>query len=41
MAVIAFHSILEHHFTEVHFNILLAMPFAAYAAEDVIKDNKV
>ena len=32
MAVIAFHSILEHHFTEVHFNILLAMPFAAYAA---------
>ncbi len=32
MGLIAFHSILEHHFTEVHYNILLAMPFAAYAA---------
>ena len=30
MALIAFHSFSEHHFTEVNFNILLAMPLAAY-----------
>lgn len=28
MAIIAFHSISEHHFMEVHYNILLIMPFA-------------
>ena len=31
MGLIAIHSMLEHHFTEVVYNILLAMPFAAYA----------
>lgn len=32
MGVIAFHSIMEHHFTEVNYNILVAMPLAAFAA---------
>ena len=35
MAMIAFHSVMEHHFTELHFNPILAMPLAAFpAAED-------
>lgn len=32
MALIALHSFSEHHFTEVNFNILLAMPLAAFPA---------
>ena len=30
MALVALHSFSEHHFTEINFNILLAMPLAAY-----------
>lgn len=30
MAVIAFHSFSEHHFPEINFNILLAMPLCAF-----------
>ncbi len=30
MAVIAVHSVMEHHFTELNFNILLAMPLCAF-----------
>lgn len=30
LAIIAVHSFSEHHFIDVHFNILLAMPLAAY-----------
>ena len=33
MGIIALHSFSEHHFMDVHFNILLVMPFAAYLAE--------
>ena len=31
LGLIALHSVTEHHFTEVHFNILLVMPLALYA----------
>ena len=31
MALIAFHSVSEHHFIEMQDNVLLAMPFASYA----------
>ena len=31
MAVIAFHSISEHHFPELNYNILLAMPLCSFA----------
>ena len=31
LALIAFHSIVEHHFTEPHFNVLLVMPLASFA----------
>lgn len=31
MAVIAFHSISEHHFPEINFNVLLAMPLCSFA----------
>lgn len=34
MGIIAVHAFSEHHFTECHFNILVAMPFAAYAPPD-------
>ncbi|MBQ8108879.1 MAG: hypothetical protein IJ124_01790 [Clostridia bacterium] len=34
LGIIAFHSIVEHHFMEVHFNILLVMPLAAIAGND-------
>lgn len=33
MGVIAFHSVMEHHFTEVNYNILAVMPLAVYAAQ--------
>ena len=39
MALIAFHSFSEHHFLESHYNILLAMPFAAF--EGLSGDTKV
>ena len=32
MAVIAFHSIVEHHFTEAHFNVMLVLPLTALPA---------
>lgn len=31
MALIAFHSVSEHHFIDIFYNILLVMPFAVYA----------
>jgi len=34
MGVIAFHAFAEHHFMDCHFNILLVMPLAAFAAAD-------
>ena len=33
MAIIALHSVSEHHFMEINYNILLVMPFAAYQVE--------
>lgn len=35
LGIIAIHSFAEHHFTEVRFNILLAMPLASFAAAEV------
>ena len=32
MGIIAFHAFSEHHFTECNYNLLLVMPFAAFAA---------
>lgn len=40
MALIAFHSISEHHFIEIFYNILLVMPFALFAKKDVVGDLK-
>lgn len=34
MGMIAFHSVLEHHFTELNYNPILAMPLAAFPAVD-------
>ncbi len=33
LGIIAVHSFSEHHFIDVHFNILLAMPLAAYLSQ--------
>jgi hypothetical protein len=46
MALIAFHSVSEHHMIEMHYNIVLAMPLAAYASmnskeQDVSKEHIV
>lgn len=38
MALIAFHSLSEHHFTEVNYNIILLLPFAAmYSDQAAVK----
>ena len=41
MAVIAVHSISEHHFTELNFNILLAMPLCAFGIKSKKQSTKV
>ncbi len=40
MGMIAFHSVMEHHFIELHFNPILAMPLAAFPASDAGKDGE-
>ena len=35
LGIIAIHSFTEHHFTEVRYNILLAMPLASFATAEV------
>ncbi len=47
LVVIAAHSVMEHHFTEVNFNIFLVLPFASFLEMDsndekyvIIKDKK-
>lgn len=39
LGIIAFHSFSEHHFIEVHYNIFLLLPFAAFSAESVLKEE--
>lgn len=39
MVLIAIHSISEHHFPELNFNILLALPFAYYGKEEAKEDK--
>ena len=34
LALIAIHSISEHHFTELNYNLFLALPFASFEGED-------
>ena len=41
MAIIAFHAFSEHHFTEVNYNILLAMPLAAYTISERQTDKAI
>lgn len=41
MAVIALHSISEHHFTELNFNILLVMPLCAFGIKSKKQSTKV
>ncbi len=40
MALIAFHSFTEHHFTELNFNILLAMPLCCFAGKPAALPKK-
>ena len=46
MALIAFHSVSEHHFIEMQYNALFAIPFFSYAlppvesSEEGLKDKK-
>ena len=43
LALVAFHSLSEHHFPELNFNILLALPFSIIgfrSKEEVVVENK-
>ncbi len=40
MAIIAIHSISEHHMAELHYNIALAMPLAAYVVRKIDEPRK-
>ncbi len=39
MVLIAFHSLAEHHFTEINYNILLFIPYAYFGSKAVIEEN--
>lgn len=41
LGLIAFHSFVEHHFTECEYNILLVMPLAAYTTAEAGETAKV
>lgn len=39
MLVIAIHSLSEHHFTEINYNILLALPFSVFSSVQALEQN--
>ena len=41
MALIAFHALTEHHFKDVNYNVLLAIPLAAIPAHDEKRPGKI